>query len=192
MKDGLECDARILRMRYSSQNWVSSLAMFLVSVPGRLRLTHLELAQRALSSVMAPDLCTCFGRSWHAEVQLAVCGRALHGVRWPGLMQVPEGKEQVIKPERVLVLAKSMRVRWRQLDAHLQGGVTSLDDLMRIDLHYITRHATCVTLSLNLPKQTPTPPCRYHLYCLLTRGVSPFCWNIMFSELRARFASHVL
>ena len=73
-------------------------------------------------------------------------------MRWPGLLQVPEGKEQVIKPERVLVLAKSMRVRWRQLDAHLQGGVTSLDDLMRIDLHYITRHATCVILFLCLPK----------------------------------------
>ena len=67
-------------------------------------------------------------------------------------MQVPEGKDQVVKPERVLVLAKSMRVRWRQLDAHLQGGVTSLDDLMRIDLHYITRHATCVILFLCLPK----------------------------------------
>ena len=107
-------------------------------------------------------------------------------------MQVPEGKEQVIKPERVLVLAKSMRVRWRQLDAHLQGGVTSLDDLMRIDLHYITRHATCVILSLCLPEWTPTPPCKWYLYCPLMRGVRPFCWNIVFPELRARVASRVL
>ena len=85
----------------------------------------------------------------HALVHPAVYGWALHGVRWHGAVQVPEGKDQVIKPERVLVLAKSMRVRWRQLDAHLQGGVTSLEDLMRIDLHYITRCAPpSVTLFL--------------------------------------------
>ena len=54
------------------------------------------------------------------------------------LPQVPEGKDQVIKPERVAVLSKSMRVRWRALEAGLQG-VRSLDDIMRIDLHYITR-----------------------------------------------------
>ena len=53
-------------------------------------------------------------------------------------MQVPESKDQVIKPERVLVLSKSMRVRWRQLEAGLQG-VKSLDDIMRIDLHYLSR-----------------------------------------------------
>ncbi len=52
--------------------------------------------------------------------------------------QVPESKDQVIKPERVLVLSKSMRVRWRQLEAGLQG-VKSLDDVMRIDLHYLSR-----------------------------------------------------
>ena len=44
----------------------------------------------------------------------------------------------MIKPERVLVLSKSMRVRWRQLEAGLQG-VKSLDDVMRIDLHYLSR-----------------------------------------------------
>ena len=64
------------------------------------------------------------------------------------MVQVPEGRDQVVKPERVLVLAKSMRVRWRQLDARLQGGVTSLDDLMRIDLHYITRRAARALLLL--------------------------------------------
>ena len=53
MKDGLECDARILRMRYSSLKWVSSLVTFLVST-GHLWLTHLEPAQRALSNIMAP------------------------------------------------------------------------------------------------------------------------------------------
>lgn len=51
---------------------------------------------------------------------------------------MPESKDQVIKPERVLVLSKRMRVRWRELEAGLQG-VKSLDDIMRIDLHYITR-----------------------------------------------------
>lgn len=55
-----------------------------------------------------------------------------------GPAQVPESKDQVIKPERVLVLSKSMRVRWRQLEAGLQG-VKSLDDIMRIDLHYLSR-----------------------------------------------------
>ena len=160
MKDGLECDARILRMRYSSLNWVSSLVTFLVSTPGHLWLTHLRPARRVLSSVMAPPLCTCLCMSQHVPVHPAVCGRALHRLRWPGLVQVPEGKEQVIKPERVLVLAKSMRVRWRQLDAHLQGGVTSLDDLMRIDLHYITRYATFGILFLCLTEWTSTPPCR--------------------------------
>jgi hypothetical protein len=59
--------------------------------------------------------------------------------------QVPESKDQVIKPERVLVLSKSMRVRWRDLGAHMhRPGVTSLDDIMRIDLHYIMR---CTVLS---------------------------------------------
>ena len=149
-------------------------------------------SRSTLSNVMTPHLCTCLGRSRHAQVQPAVCGWALQVVRWPGLVQVPEGKEQVIKPERVLVLAKSMRVRWRQLDAHLQGGVTSLDDLMRIDLHYITRHATCVMPFLCLPQWTPNSICKWCLYCLLTRNVSPFCWSIVFSELRARSASRAL
>ena len=81
MKDGLECDARILRMRYSSLNWVSSLVAYLVGTPGNLWLNHLEPAWRALSNVMAPHLCTCLGRSRHARVQPTVCGRALHGVR---------------------------------------------------------------------------------------------------------------
>ena len=59
--------------------------------------------------------------------------------------QVPESKDQVIKPERVLVLSKSMRVRWRDLGARMhRPGVTSLDDIMRIDLHYIMR---CAVLS---------------------------------------------
>ena len=34
MKDGLECDARILRMRYSSLDWVRSLAAFPASLSG--------------------------------------------------------------------------------------------------------------------------------------------------------------
>ena len=51
---------------------------------------------------------------------------------------MPESRDQVIQPERVLVLSKSMCVRWRMLEAGLQG-VKSLDDIMRIDLHYLSR-----------------------------------------------------
>lgn len=36
------------------------------------------------------------------------------------------------------MLSKSMCVRWRLLEAGLQG-VKSLDDIMRIDLHYLSR-----------------------------------------------------
>jgi len=34
MKEGLDCDARVLRMRYSSQDWVSQ-------TPGALSFSHL-------------------------------------------------------------------------------------------------------------------------------------------------------
>ena len=68
--------------------------------------------------------------------------------------QVPESKDQVIKPERVLVLSKSMRVRWRQLEAGLQG-VKSLDDIMRIDLHYLSRCLPINVLCCAMEFRTP-------------------------------------
>ena len=52
--------------------------------------------------------------------------------------QVPVGRAHLLKPERVLVYSKKMAVAWRALDAQLQG-VRSLDDVMRIDLHYLCR-----------------------------------------------------
>ena len=46
----------------------------------------------------------------------------------------------MVKPERVLIYTKKMEVRWRDLEAGLQG-VRSLDDVIRIDLHFLCRHA---------------------------------------------------
>jgi len=75
---------------------------------------------------------------------------------------VPESKDQVIKPERVLVLSKRMRVRWRELEAGLQG-VKSLDDIMRIDLHYITRQVACHPCPLMMLQR----PAKSEMFCWL-------------------------
>ena len=71
---------------------------------------------------------------------------------------MPESEDQVIKPERVLVLSKSMCVRWRDLGAHMhRPGVTSLDDIMRIDLHYIMRCNFSLSASYGWPAPLDKP-----------------------------------
>jgi hypothetical protein len=55
----------------------------------------------------------------------------------------------VIKPERVLVYTKKMVVRWKELGSGLQG-VRNLDDIMRIDLHYLCRSAHPVVSEANV------------------------------------------
>ena len=70
----------------------------------------------------------------------------------------------MIKPERVLVLSKSMCVRWRLLEAGLQG-VKSLDDIMRIDLHYLSRWLLC------LPANAPVGLYSLCCYAMLDRFV---------------------
>lgn len=57
---------------------------------------------------------------------------------WRG--QGPPTKKHMVKPERVLVYTKKMEVRWRALEADLQG-VRSLDDIIRIDLDFLLRRA---------------------------------------------------
>ncbi len=54
--------------------------------------------------------------------------------------QGPPSRKHVVKPERVLVYTKKMEVRWRALEADLQG-VRSLDDVIRIDLDFLLRRA---------------------------------------------------
>ncbi len=53
---------------------------------------------------------------------------------------MPAERGQVLKPERVLVYTKRMVVAWGALHERLQA-VRSLDDVMRIDLHYLCRRA---------------------------------------------------
>ncbi|BDA48116.1 hypothetical protein COCOBI_11-3740 [Coccomyxa sp. Obi] len=59
-------------------------------------------------------------------------------MRYAGHKSGPPSKKHVVKPERVLVYTKKMEVRWRALEADLQG-VRSLDDVIRIDLDFLLR-----------------------------------------------------
>ena len=63
-------------------------------------------------------------------------------------MQVPAARDQVLKPERVLVFTKKMVVAWGKLDERLRS-VRSLDDVMRIDLHYLCRQAPVLAPTLH-------------------------------------------
>lgn len=75
---------------------------------------------------------------------------------------MPAAREQVVKPERVLVYTKKMVVAWDRLDERLRA-VRSLDDVMRIDLHYLCRHARLSWL----PCVMQPLCCRYNrLLCL--------------------------
>ncbi|KAK9907295.1 hypothetical protein WJX75_000938 [Coccomyxa subellipsoidea] len=59
-------------------------------------------------------------------------------MRYAGHKSGPPTKRHLVKPERVLIYTKKMEVRWRDLEAGLQG-VRSLDDVIRIDLHFLCR-----------------------------------------------------
>lgn len=77
--------------------------------------------------------------------------------------QGPPSKKHVVKPERVLMYTKKMEVRWRALEADLQG-VRSLDDVIRIDLDFLLRRALTLVLcpkpcSAECPRvDIPHPP----------------------------------
>lgn len=66
--------------------------------------------------------------------------------------QGPPTKRHLVKPERVLIYTKKMEVRWRDLEAGLQG-VRSLDDVIRIDLHFLCRHVHTRTSAIANPTQ---------------------------------------
>ena len=66
--------------------------------------------------------------------------------------QGPPTKRHLVKPERVLIYTKKMEVRWRDLEAGLQG-VRSLDDVIRIDLHFLCRHIHTRTSAIAHPTQ---------------------------------------
>ena len=72
----------------------------------------------------------------------------------------------MVKPERVLIYTKKMEVRWRALEEGLQG-VRSLDDIIRIDLDFLCRHATPLAHSF--------PELRMQICLMLGRACFLFC-----------------